>query len=340
MKLRRPAARVVLGGLSVALAVGGLAGCRTDPNVAAYVGDDAISVRQLDDAVAARESDPGMAPYVAAHADTYPRQVLSLLVDQQEYADAERHFGVQVGDDAVRSEIDKRLAGRDAEQLYASAASQGFSRQDVVEVIRQQLVRRQVAHVQKLDGALSESTLRAAYQKQLPTLTQKQLGLIDVPDQATATAVVAQLDADPASYGPVAAAHAGGNTLPALQAVSPAQLPAQLQQPVSGAAPNSALAVPGPTGAPVVLFVGQTTTPSFEEARPQLEAAASSTVDTAAQKVVDTYRSGLSLQVNPRYGVLGSDGQLSNPSGGAVQLLDEAAPAGTDPATSSGTAGG
>lgn len=342
--LRRPAARVVLGGLAVALAVGGLAGCRTDPNVAAYVGDDAISVRQLDDAVAARERDPGMASYVAAHADTYPRQVLGLLVTQQVYADAEQHFGVQVGDVAVRAELDQRLAGSDPAQQYASAAAQGFSRQDVVEIIRQQLVRRQIAHRKGLDGALSESSLQAAYQQQLPSLTKKQLGLVDVPDQATAAAVVGQLDADPASYAAVAAAHAGGNTLPALQAVSTDQLPAQLKQPVSGAAPNTAITVPGPTGTPVVLFVGPTVTPSFEQARPQLEAAASSTVDAAAQKVVDAYRSSLSTTVNPRYGVLGSDGQLSNPSGGAVQLLGDAAPAGaaaaTEPASPSGTAGG
>ena len=197
MKLRRPAARVVLGGLAVALAAVGLAGCRTDPNVAAYVGGDTISVGQLDDAVAAREAEPQMASYVAAHRDTYPRQVLGLLVTSQVYDAAEQHFGVQVSDDAVRTELDQRLSGSDADQQYASAAAQGYSRQDVFEIIRQQLVRRQIAHVQKLDGALSESSLQAAYQQQLPSLTQKQLGLIDVPDQATADAVIAQLQAEP-----------------------------------------------------------------------------------------------------------------------------------------------
>jgi peptidyl-prolyl cis-trans isomerase SurA len=253
---------------------------------------------------------------------------------------------VHVADDAVRSELDQRLSGSDSDQQYAAAAAQGFSRQDVFEVIRQQLVRRQIAHVQKLDAALSESSLRAAYAQQQASPTQKQLGLIDVPDQATATAVVAQLDADPASYGAVAAAHPGADTLAALQAVSLAQLPAQLQQPVSDAKPNTALAVPGPTGAPVVVFVGPTVTTSFEEARPQLESAASATVDTAAQKVVDDYRKGLSLTVNPRYGVLGADGQLADPTGGAVALLDSpapatgAAPAGTGAATPTGTAGG
>jgi hypothetical protein len=342
----RAPARILVGTAIAALSLAGLAGCRTDPNVAAYVGGDAISVRQLDDAVAAREADPQMASYVAAHRDTYPRQVLGMLVTTQVYDDAEQHFGVQVGDDAVRTELDQRLSGSDAAQQYAAAAAQGYSRQDVFEVIREQLVRRQIAHVRNLDAALSESSLRAAYQQQQASLTQKQLGIIDVPDQATADAVIAQLDANPGSYGAVAAAHPGADTLAALQAVSVAQLPAQLQQPVAGAAPNTALAVPGPTGGPVVIFVGPTVTTSFEDARAQLESAASATVDTAAQKVVDDYRKGLSLTVNPRYGVLGADGQLADPTGGAVSLLDSpapasgAAPAGTGAGTPTGTAGG
>jgi peptidyl-prolyl cis-trans isomerase SurA len=346
VKPRRPAARVVLGGLAVALAAVGLTGCRTDPNVAAYVGGEAISVRQLDDAVATRASTPEMGSYVAAHRDTYPRQVLGLLVTQQVYADAEQHFGVQVGDDAVRTELDQRLSGRDADQQYASAAAQGFSRQDVFETIRQQLVLLEIAHAQKLDDALSDASLRAAYQQQLPSLTQKQLGTIQTADQPTADAVVAQLDADPGAYGTVAAAHPGDYTTPSLQAVPAGQLPAQLADGVNRAAPNSAFSIAGPAGGVVVVFVGPTTTTSFEEARPQLAAAASSTVETAAQKVVDSYRSSLSVEVNPRYGVLGTNGQLGDPSGGAVQLLGDAAPSGaaagtgTDPATPSGSAGG
>jgi hypothetical protein len=61
---------------------------------------------------------------------------------------------------------------------------------------------------------------------------------------------------------------------------------------------------------------------------------------------VDDYRKGLSLTVNPRYGVLGADGQLGDPTGGAVSLLDSpapasgAAPAGTGAGTPTGTAGG
>jgi SurA N-terminal domain len=321
VKRRRSAARVVLGGLALALAAVGLAGCRTDPDVAAYIGGDTISVRQLDDAVAAREADPAVASYAAAHRDTYPRQVLGLLVTEQVYRDAAQHFGVQVGDDAVRTELDQRLAGSDSAQQYASVAAQGYSRQDVFEVIRQQLVRRQIAHVQHLDGALSDSALQAAYQQQLAQFTQKQLGTVQTPDQATADAVVAQLDADPAGYAAVAAQHPGDYTTPSLQAVPAAQVPEQLQPGVAAAAPNTAFSIPGPAGGVVVVFVGPTVTTSFEDARAQLESDASTAVDTAAQQVVAKYRSGLSLTVNPRYGVLGADGQLGDPTGGVVTLL-------------------
>lgn len=343
MKLRRPAARVVLGGLAVALAAVGLTGCRTDPNVAAYVGDDTISVRQLDDAVAAHASAPDMAPYVEAHRDTYPRQVLGLLVAEQVYADAAQHFGVHVSEEEVRKELDKRLSGSDAAQQYAAAAAQGYSRQDVFEIIRQQLIRRQIAHVKGLDGPLTESALRAAYQQQLASFTQKQLGAIATPDQATADAVIAQLQKDPASYAAVAAAHPGPGTEPALKAYPASQLNPQLQARVAAAAPNTAFSVPAGNGGVEVVFVGPTVTTSFEQARPQLEAAASATVDAAAQRVIDDYRSSLSININPRYGVLGSDGQLDEPTGGAVQLLDDAAPAdgaGTGPASTSGPAGG
>jgi SurA N-terminal domain len=345
VKHRRPAARVVLGGLALALAAVGLAGCRTDPNVAAYVGGDTISVHQLEDAVADRAAEPQMASYVAAHRDTYPRQVLGLLVTDQVYTDAEQHFGVQVGDDAVRTELDQRLAGSDATQQYAAAAAQGYSKQDVFEIIRQQLVRRQIAHVQKLDGALSDSALQAAYQQQLANFTQKQLGTIQTPDQATADAVIAQLNSNPAGYATVAAQHAGDYTTPELQSVPAAQVPSQLQQGVAAAAPNTAFSIAGPAGGVVVVFVGPTVNTSFQDAKAQLESDASTTVDNAAQQVVSKYRDGLSLTVNPRYGVLGKDGTLSEPTGGAVTLLGgapDSSPAGASPSpgAGSGAAGG
>ena len=345
MKLRRPAARVVLGGLAVALAAAGLAGCRTDPNVAAYVGGDTISVQQLDDAVAARSAEPAMASYVAAHRDTYPRQVLGLLLADRVYADAEQHFGAGVDDNAVRAELDKRLAGSDADQQYAAAAAQGYSKQDVFELVRQQLVRRKIAHQQGLDGPLSDSALRAAYQQQLPNLTQKQLGTIQAKDQATADAIIGQLQANPGGYAAVAAANPGDYTTPALQSVPAGQVPAQLQQGVAAAAPNTAFSVPGPAGGVVVVFVGPTVTTSFQDAKAQLESDASTTVDNAAQQAVAKYRSGLDLTVNPRYGVVQSDGQLGDPTGGAVTLLGggtsaagSSAPSGSAPA--SGAAGG
>jgi peptidyl-prolyl cis-trans isomerase SurA len=279
-----------------------------------------------------------MAAYVKAHQGTYPRQVLGLLLTERVYDAAEEHFGAQVGDDAVRRELDKRLAGSDADQQYAAAAQQGYSRRDVFEVIREQLVRMEIAQRRGLAGPLSEASLQQAYQKEQAQLTQRQLGTIQVPDQATADAVIAQLDGNPGSYPQVAAQHAGDYTTPALQAVTADQIPSQLQQGVAAAAPNTAFSVPGPAGGVVVVFVGPTTTQSFEQVRPQLEAAAQQTVDTSAQKVVSDYRKTLKVTVNPRYGVLGQDGTLSDPTGGAVTLLGTGS--GTGSATASASPAG
>ena len=53
----RRAARSLLAGAAAVLAVAGLAGCRTDPGVAAYVGDEKITVAALESAVDARLAD-------------------------------------------------------------------------------------------------------------------------------------------------------------------------------------------------------------------------------------------------------------------------------------------
>ena len=50
--------RPIVSLLVLGLAVVGLAGCRTSPDVAAYVGDDRVGVTELQDAVAERLAAP------------------------------------------------------------------------------------------------------------------------------------------------------------------------------------------------------------------------------------------------------------------------------------------
>ena len=49
--LKRRVPRVLATGFLMAVAVSGLSGCRTSPNVAAYVGDEQVTVAELDAAV-------------------------------------------------------------------------------------------------------------------------------------------------------------------------------------------------------------------------------------------------------------------------------------------------
>lgn len=340
--LARRGTRALLTALAVTLAVVGLAGCRTSPDVAAYVGPGTISVTQLNDAVAAREqSDTTVAAYAHAHTTQYTQQVLGYLVTQRVYTQVAQRYGVQVDDGAVRARITQLLAGNDPAQVYGQLAQQGISRADVFENVRQQLVRQQVAAKKGLAGALSDAALQARYQQVKDSLAQREFGYITVPDQATAQSVLAQLTANPAAYPALAAQYAGSYTVPTLQPRTTDQIPAQIASQVASAQPNTGFTVPlQQSGGVVVVFVGNSVVPTFEQAKPQLQQEAQTAVDGQAQKLVDQVRSGLHITVNPRYGVLKS-GTVTAPTGGVVDILGSSsasAPA-SAPAGPSGTPG-
>ena len=81
-------------GLLLALAVPSLAACRTSPNVAAYVGDEQVTVAELDPAVDERLGDPAIAAFAAANEDAYSRQVLGVLVEQEVHDAVAEQYGV------------------------------------------------------------------------------------------------------------------------------------------------------------------------------------------------------------------------------------------------------
>src|SRR3954454_561636 len=70
-----------------AAGLGGLAGCRTSPTVAAYVGDSQVTGAELDDEVDARLADPDIAGYAEADPAGFTRQVLTLQVGEEVYAE-------------------------------------------------------------------------------------------------------------------------------------------------------------------------------------------------------------------------------------------------------------
>jgi peptidyl-prolyl cis-trans isomerase SurA len=333
VRTRRPTA-VALG---LVAAVVALTGCRTSPNVAAYVGDGQVTVEELQAEVDGRLADPAIAEAAAGSEADYTRQVLTLLLREQVYAAAAQRHGVEVTDAEVDAFVEQALAGQDAEALFAQAAAQGFTREDVLQSARQQLVRRELGAAAGGGGALDEAALRARYEEVRGELEQVELGYLVVPDQATADAVVAELTADPASYPAVAARFPGDVTQPALQPATLAEVPAPLAEGVAAAAPNSGFTVTVPdVPGVVVAFVGQRTTPSFEEVRAQLESEAATGVEEAGAAMVDDVRADIGVTVNPRYGSL-EEGVVQEADGGVVDLLDDGSAA-AEP-TSAGSGG-
>jgi uncharacterized protein YdbL (DUF1318 family) len=330
----RLARRPLVAGFLLAVALVGVTGCRTDPNVAAYVGDARITESELDSAVHQRLEDPAIAQYAHGHEADYTRKVLGQLVDDQVYAKVAQRYGVTVSDDAVRARILEAIGAQDPEAVYGQlAAQQGISRTDVFALIRQQLIRQQIAEREGLGPGLSDQALRSQYEQSKQKYARFQLGLITVPDKATADAVVAQLDADPGSYAQLAARFPGQYTLPTLQTSTSDQLIPDLQAAVAAARPNTAFAVavkevPGV----VVGFVGPIVYQSFDEVRGELEKQATTQMNAAAAKLVDQVRGDLDVTVNPRYGVL-KDGAITAGDGGVVDILgDRAAGSGGAPA--------
>jgi peptidyl-prolyl cis-trans isomerase SurA len=326
---------VLLAGAAV---LGGLAGCRTSPTVAAYVGDGQVTVAELDDAVAARLADPDIAAYAAKDRTGFTRQVLSLQVGEKVYAAVADRTGVAVSDADVRTRLQQLIGANNPDEVYAQVAQQqGADRTDVFENVRQQLVRQRVA-VAAGKADLSEAALQARFAQSAAQLTKVQLGIITVPDQATADSVLAKLTADSARYPALAAQYAGSNTLPALQSFGGQDVPSVLAAAVAATPVGKGFTqtVEGLPGV-VVGFVQAITAPTYADVHDQLAQQAADDADAAGVALVTAVRDELHLKVNPRYGVLDQDRVVAG-NGGVVKLLQDAGSTGAAGATT-GAAG-
>jgi hypothetical protein len=321
--LKRRVPRVLATGFLLAVTVSGLSACRTSPSVAAYVGDEQVTVTELDAAVDSRLADEDIAAFAEGNEDEFTRRVLSLLVQDEVYAAAAEEFDVQVDDGAVRARIAELIGTDDPDDVYSQLAQQGIGREDVFENVRQQLLRQELAAADGQADGLDDAALQARYEEVREDLAKYSFGYITVPDDATATEVLTALEADPASYAVVAAQYPGTYTLPALEARGPDELPQVLAEGITSAAPNTGFATPvAEAGGVVVTFVAGTVYPSFEEVRPDLEKEAADAAAQAGTSIVDDFRKDLGVTVNPRYGVL-EDGKLVAGGGGVVDILED-----------------
>jgi hypothetical protein len=331
--LKRRAPRLAAAGFLLALALPALAACRTSPGVAAYVGSDQVTLGQLDAAMATRTGDPAIAAYQQANSADFTRKVLNVLVLHDVFDAAAAHYGVQVDEGAVQAEITRQLGNSDPAAVFAQLAQQGISRVDVSESIREQLLVQRIAAAAGKAGT-SEAALRARYAQALPTLKTFQLGYINVPDQAVANAVMAQLKANPAGYPAVAAKYPGQYTLAALQAATADKVPGPLAPGVAKAAPNTAFVVSVPNLPGLIVgFVGAIRYPTFAQERAALEQAALAESEVAGSGLVTDFQKTLHVTVNPRFGTL-QKGKLVPVTGGIVRL-DQAAASATASATPS-----
>jgi hypothetical protein len=292
-----------------------------------------VTVADLDAAIADRRADPDIAAYADKNSDQFTRRLLTLLVQEEVYKAAAQRYGVEVSDEEVRARIDQLLGSDDPDTVFGQLAAQGVGRADVLENVRQQLVGQQIAVKEGKADALTEEGLRASYEKARQSMAKVQLGYIDVPDQATADAVLAQLTAAPASYPALAAQHPGQYTLPQLEARPSTEVPGPLADKVATAKPGTGFTVVVPQVEGVIVgFVGGVTYPTFEEIRPNLEQQAAAEASKAGAALVEKVRKQLHVRVNPRYGTF-QKGQLASDDKGVVDLLQDDAAAASQAAT-------
>lgn len=328
MHMRRVLRSSGAGGLAV-LAVLTMAGCRTSPAVAAYVGEEQVSVAELEAAVDERLADGAIAAFAEGRKDELTRRVLSLLVQGEIHDAAAERYGVEVSDGAVRERIRQLLGDDDEAGVYEQLAGQGISRADVFENVRQQLVRREIAVEEGVAEGLGEEALRARYEETRDSRARTRLGYITVPDQRTADAVLADLTRDPASYPRLAARFPGDYTLPEMEERGAEEIPGPLAEGVAAAQPDTGFAVPiEETGGIVVTFVGEVVDPPFEEVRADLENEAAAAADEQVRPLVDEVRDDLDVTVNPRYGVLEEEQIQPSEGGGLVDILGDEPAAG------------
>jgi peptidyl-prolyl cis-trans isomerase SurA len=326
--------RVLVAGLATFLAVAGLAGCRTSPNVAAYVGNQTITVDELQSAVDARLRDDTVAAFAAKDRSAFTRQVLSLLVLREVYAAAADHYGVDEVTDGEALDYLTKLLGQDgADQEFAQDAQAGFARADVLELARERMIQSEVAQAAGKSEQPTEAVLRDRYAKDAADYAVYGLGYITVPDQRTAAAVLGQLEAQPETYPDLAAQFPGNSTLPEIGSYAAADIPAFGDQ-VKATKPGSGFTTPVQQVGVVVCYVASVTPAPFGQVRDQVARSVQSDAEKAGQKIITDFRSGLHLTINPRYGVLKE--QLVVPDTGGVVSIQGGTSSAASPSSTSG----
>lgn len=307
----------------------GLAGCRSEPSVAAYVGDIQVSTEQLADAIDERMADPNIAAIVEPGDPDYQRRVLDQLVQQAIYRIIAADYDISIADSAVDDRLAELLGDSNPQivtETYARiAADQMLAEVDVREEVRRILIREEIAAAEGLDEPIQTAALMQRYEQSKDQLATIELGFITVADQETADTVLLALVADPSSYAALAATYAGPNTAPEPISGALGEVPAQLLPSVQETEVGQGFTLPLPeAGGVVVGYVSALDVPTFADVRDQLRAEADDGVQAAVAELVTQLVADLEIDVNPRYGSFDQGRVVPVGDGGVVQILEGA----------------
>lgn len=293
------------GGLGVLLAAAAfvLTACQPSTGTAAYVGNDRITEEQFQAAVNDGLSQPGVQEAInqqyGGDLSEYRRSVLFRAVQHRLVTVAEQQTGVRTNDADVAQLIE--LEGGFA-RLRTSG---GLSAAAATEQARDQLLTIELGYTRGGVPRPAEAELRAAYRAKRVDSATAQLGLLELPDAATARRVLAQLRTDPSGFDALAARYPAGSQ-PAAAPYKVSDLSQQLRQKVAAAAPGTFLSYSaiGPDGGPqnLVIKVYRVDVPTFEQLRLSLSQESLARAYSAGQGYLAKLAQTLGVRVNPRYG--------------------------------------
>jgi len=281
---------------------------------AAIVGDQRISDERVQSLVDESLAAPGVREALPTSdykgdLGAYRRAVLNVEVERLLVETALRRLAIPVDEGRVDSryrffEQQSGGAGQFASELAARlAVSPTLYRQ----LVRTEVLESEIGYEQGGVRRPTEDQLRALYRQALPGAVTATLSLIQVPDEATAKRVLAELTAEPASFAKVAARYAGADSQTAAQPRKYvlSRLPVDLAARVQRAERNEIFSYRLSDGSAQAFFVirsGGVERPSLDSLRPQLEAQTLQQAAAAGQKILSRLAREIGVDVNPRYG--------------------------------------
>ena len=321
--LKRRAARVLLSGFVMTVAVSGLTACRTSPNVAAYVGEEQVSVTELENAVAARLEDPELAAFAEGQQAEFTRRVLSLLVRAEVHDVAAERYGVQVDDDDVRRRIQALLAGATRTRSTASSRSRASAGRTSSRPCGSSWCARRSPRPRARPRRRPRPNCAPGTRRSARSSPRSPSATSPFPTRRPPRACSPSSPRTPPPTPRWPRSTRVRRRWPRSRPAARDQIPAPLAEGIAAAAPNTGFSIPVPeVGGVIVTFVEGPVYPPFEEVRPQLEQEAAGAAQEAGGALVDAVREDLGVTVNPRYGVL-TDGELVPGDGGVVDILEE-----------------